>query len=118
MKRIVLIGVVLSSFIGNAQVENNWCSFDQKHAERVNNHPQYSAIVHQALSGLAQRKLDQQKSLLEVPVVVHIIHDNGIGNISDEQVLSALQILNEDYNRQNLDASSTRNTFSTAAMVL
>jgi PKD repeat protein len=53
-----------------------------------------------------------QKSILEIPVVVHILHDNGIGNISEAQVLNALEILNNDYNRLNADSASTRNTLN------
>ena len=31
-----------------------------------------------------------------VPIVFHIIHDNGPENISDAQVLDAVRVLNED----------------------
>jgi len=34
-----------------------------------------------------------------IPVVVHVIHNNGTENISDAQVLSQVQILNEDYRK-------------------
>lgn len=38
-----------------------------------------------------------------IPVVVHIIHNNGLENIADEQVYDAIRILNDDYNKQNPD---------------
>lgn len=46
--------------------------------------------------------------LYRIPVVVHVIHSNTVGtvggagnaNISDEQILSQIQVLNEDYRRQ------------------
>ncbi|MFK7785719.1 MAG: M43 family zinc metalloprotease, partial [Crocinitomicaceae bacterium] len=50
------------------------------------------------------------RSVMTVPVVIHIIHDNGVGNISDDQIMSGLEILNQDYNRLNADTSITRNT--------
>ncbi|MBP7409844.1 MAG: hypothetical protein KA941_13885 [Flavobacteriales bacterium] len=40
---------------------------------------------------------------LIIPVVFHIIHDNGDENISDAQVNDAIRILNEDFNKQNPD---------------
>lgn len=46
-----------------------------------------------------------------VPVVFHIIHNNGPENISDAQVLDAVRILNEDYNRENADWDNVRSEF-------
>lgn len=41
-----------------------------------------------------------------IPIVFHIIHANGPENISDEQVHSAVQYLNEDMRKLNSDVSS------------
>lgn len=38
-----------------------------------------------------------------IPVVVHILHQNGPENISDDQVRDALRVINEDYAKQNAD---------------
>ena len=45
----------------------------------------------------------QQKddAVLIIPVVFHIIHFNGSENISDEQVQSAIDVMNEDYSASN-----------------
>lgn len=48
------------------------------------------------------------QTIYRIPVVVHVIHSNASGtvggtnngNISDEQVASQIQVLNEDYRRQ------------------
>src|SRR5690554_449660 len=39
--------------------------------------------------------------LLIIPVVFHIIHNNGIENISDAQIQSAIDVMNADYTAQN-----------------
>ena len=36
-----------------------------------------------------------------IPVVFHIIHNNGPENISDDQVHDAIRVMNEDYNKTN-----------------
>ncbi len=36
-----------------------------------------------------------------IPVVFHIIHNNGPENISDDQVRDAVRVMNEDYNKLN-----------------
>src|SRR5205085_2751411 len=46
-----------------------------------------------------------------IPVVVHVLHNGepvGTGlNISDAQVISQINVLNQDYNRTNADAVNT-----------
>ena len=73
-------------------------------------YPDFEQRMHQGLTHAANGDGELPKSTINVPVVVHIIHDNGVGNISDEQIFDALAVLNSDYNRQNSDASNTRNT--------
>jgi PKD repeat protein len=46
-----------------------------------------------------------------VPVVFHIIHNNGPENVSDEQVYDAMRVLNEDFNRQNQDWDNVNPAF-------
>lgn len=51
------------------------------------------------------------RSTYVIPVVVHIIHNNGPENIADEQVYDAVRILNEDFNKLNPDWPSVRPEF-------
>ena len=46
-----------------------------------------------------------------IPIVFHIIHNNGPENISDAQVLDAVRILNEDFNKENPDWDNVRAEF-------
>ena len=46
-----------------------------------------------------------------IPVVFHIIHDNGPENISDAQVQDAIRILNDDLNKLNADWVNVRSQF-------
>ena len=46
-----------------------------------------------------------------IPVVFHIIHNNGTENISDAQVMDALAILNRDFRRLNADADQVQPVF-------
>ncbi len=55
----------------------------------------------------------------EIPVVVHVIHEGeavGVGNnISEAQILSQIRVLNEDFNRENIDADNTPGIFVSVA---
>jgi hypothetical protein len=59
------------------------------------------------------------QSTYRIPVVVHIIHNGepvGTGtNIPDEQVISQIKVLNEDYQRLNTDAANTPDEFAAVA---
>lgn len=53
--------------------------------------------------------------LMRIPVVVHVIHNTTAQNISDAQIQSQIQVLNEDFRRLNADAASTPAAFSGVA---
>ncbi|MEZ4738363.1 MAG: M43 family zinc metalloprotease [Flavobacteriales bacterium] len=46
-----------------------------------------------------------------IPVVFHVIHENGTENISDEQIEDAIRILNQDFNKENPDWTAVRPVF-------
>ncbi|MCE3296687.1 MAG: hypothetical protein K0R65_2401 [Crocinitomicaceae bacterium] len=49
---------------------------------------------------------DPQRVIYKVPVVFHILHNNGLENISNAQVMDGLEVLNRDYRLLNSDANS------------
>ncbi len=57
----------------------------------------------------------QQQSTIYIPVVVHIVFGNTSQNISDAQVHSQIEVLNEDFRRLNVDRKNTPNTFANVA---
>ena len=52
--------------------------------------------------------------VITIPVVVHIVYNNSTENISDAQIQTQIDVLNEDFRRLNSDAD---NTWSQAADV-
>lgn len=49
--------------------------------------------------------------VVTVPVVVHVLYTNNTQNISDAQILSQLEVLNEDYGLRNADTTVTPSVF-------
>lgn len=47
-----------------------------------------------------------------IPVVFHLLHNNGVEKISDEQILDGLAILNRDFRLQNADANNVNAAFA------
>ncbi len=50
-----------------------------------------------------------------IPVVVHVIHNYGPENISDAQVIDAIEKLNIDFSKQNADTAQTYHLFKSRA---
>ncbi len=59
----------------------------------------------------------QQKTqaVITIPVVVHVVYKTAAQNISDQQVISQIQVLNEDFTYTNPDASQTPTLFKPKA---
>jgi PKD repeat protein len=50
-------------------------------------------------------------TVYKIPVVFHVLHNGGVENISDEQILDALFIMNRDYRLLNADANNVQADF-------
>ena len=108
---LFLLVVFAASLSSYAQSTQPWCGHDMLIKRLREKNSGFDQQVHTGMvKASSGQGLQFPKITLAVPVVVHIIHDNGVGNISDEQIQDALDILNEDYRRQNPDAGVTRNT--------
>lgn len=97
----ILTIILLIIFVNNllAQIKNEPCGFD-KITNNKNIIP--SEIIIQSavnkIKSLATNK-SQDDSIKTIPIVVHIIHNGGTENISEAQIQSQIQILNEDFGK-------------------
>ena len=69
------------------------------------------AIIEQQIQYLKSNPGVEKGVIYKIPVVFHVLHNNGAENISREQILDALSILNRDYKRLNTDANSVATPF-------
>jgi hypothetical protein len=56
-----------------------------------------------------------RSGLIRIPVVVHVVWHTAAENISDAQIASQIEVLNEDFRRLNADAASTPGAFAAVA---
>ena len=61
------------------------------------------------------KKQSNASTSFTIPVVFHILYKNDSEFINSQQILSQLDVLNEDFNRNNSDANQTPNDFLNAA---
>ena len=54
---------------------------------------------------------EKRAELLIIPIVFHVIHFNGVENISDDQIYDAVNVLNTDFRALNPDLSTVIEEF-------
>jgi len=57
----------------------------------------------------------QLKSIITIPIVVHVVYNSPQQNISDQQIQSQITVLNNDYRRTNIDAMMTPSVWTSVA---
>jgi hypothetical protein len=94
--------------------EQNKPGFQQRQA-RFENWLQKKIATRKSL----QYNRSRTQAVYQIPIVVHVIHNGepvGVGrNIPDAQILSQIQVINDDFNRNNADASQTPPEFAAVA---
>jgi hypothetical protein len=96
------------------------CATDEANALLWRNQPEYKNLmqeVEKAATLYLQNRPGQRTHTLgdTIPVVFHVLYNTPQQNISDLQILTQLDVLNEDFNRRNPDATNTPAPFLSVA---
>jgi len=127
MKHIFTSFLVLFVLSVSAQVQPK-NSFDPSNAregetvEYCHQHKKMAALMqnpeyqyHRMMDSLEEiqlaKKPIQKATIYKIPVVFHVLHNNGVENISDEQIFDCLDLLNRDYRLLNQDANNVHAEF-------
>lgn len=123
MKNLLLIAFAVLSISGLKAQQQEWCATDEMLQEYFTSNPDAEQsfwaeqIQLSEFSQLNSIKGGQNNKapLVTIPVVVHVIHYNGIGNITKQQIEDGIRVLNEDFQKLNSDTSNTRTIFRNIA---
>jgi len=94
------------------------CGFDMHMHELLENNPEeVEKLLHDdaQITELSQHVAQRAGEKNVFPVVVHILHSNGVGDIDFNQVENAIELLNAHYRREHADTSVTRSIFKADA---
>jgi hypothetical protein len=83
-------------FAYNYSSAQDSCGSDEIFQEMMKNDPVFRKK--QELIKQRSSSRSQVQGLITIPVVVHVVYNNSEENVSDEQIYSQLQVLNEDFN--------------------
>ncbi len=98
-KRIITFSIILISLVMKAQTIEP-CFFDKYQRTNKQAIDRAESIIQDNINTTKQKVLNHNPNLKTIPVVVHVIHDGGVSNISDAQVQTQIDILNEDFRKK------------------
>jgi PKD repeat protein len=110
-----LCAVLLLSGIGSAAAQS--CGSDIWLQNFLKEHPEEIARIKALDEGARQYKPSGVRSKYIIPMVFHVIHTGGPENISKEQILDQIRVLNQDFNLTNPNKSKIRSPFKTLAAI-
>ncbi len=87
-------------------------AYREAHPEHVHEMEQNALELEMFTREFISSNQAKDNEVYTIPVVFHIVHNNGPENISPEQVQDAIRVLNEDFSAQNLGASAVRPEFT------
>src|SRR5687767_6846450 len=104
----MLSGASGNAFAQTATPTRN-CSTMEQFARQVQADPAFKSN-HDAIEAYTQKrisagKVNQRTGVITIPVVVHVVYNTSAQNISDAQIQSQINILNQDFRKLNADVS-------------
>lgn len=117
IKKLIPALLVLCSAAGSIYAQDysqkKTCASDEMYWKQVKEHPE-TIEIEQALEREIQEKLKNidlhayakgTATVYDVPVVVHVIHDYGVENLSDDAIYSAVKHWTDTYMEQSPDTA-------------
>lgn len=124
MKKLLFLSLTYCMTVSLVNSQNNQeiikCATDEYMSEMFQNNPnflkEYQDLNQEVYDDLNKGdQSNKNQTTIIVPTVVHVIHINGSGNISEAQVIDGLNIINNDLKRLNSDTGDTRSIFTGVA---
>lgn len=100
-KTIILILTITTFFVS---VDAQRCSTDElyeQYLERIPTLAEKEREIENFIQNWSPTNANQRDGLITIPVVVHILYKSEIENISDLQIYSQIEVLNEDFRLLN-----------------
>ena len=98
--------------IVNIAKSQHKCGSDMHYDRILQEHPEAKLLEDQMNAEADSKKVESRAAIYTIPVVFHVIHTNGAENISREQILDQMRVLNEDFNLLNSNRNKLRSAFA------
>jgi hypothetical protein len=117
MKKKLFILILAASNISSYTQER--CGTEAMNKYKMENYPNYriarEKVNTQTENWIKDNANYRPKSIITIPVVVHVVWKTNIQNISNTQIQSQIDALNKDYRRTNIDVINTPSVWQSVA---
>ena len=116
MKKITLVILLITSTFSYSQER---CATEIYSDLLEEKYPEY-AVQRQKVNSQTQKWIKNNpiisnKTIITIPVVIHVVWNTNAENISDAQIFSQMDVLNADFRRTNVDAINTPSVWQSVA---
>jgi hypothetical protein len=112
----LMLGMMLIGSTANAQVRS--CGTMENLERLIAEDPSLETRMQQ-IEAETQEIINSpgrsMSAVINIPVVVHVVYNTSAQNISDAQIRSQIDVLNEDFRRLNADKVNTPSAFTASA---
>jgi len=112
MKKVLFFLAVLFPFFAAAQRN---CGTMEHYERAIQENPSYE-LNQQEIENFTNEFLahynGEDRAIVTIPVVVHVVYNTTTENISDAQILTQIDVLNKDFAKMNADAANTPSIFT------
>ncbi|MEV0695575.1 zinc metalloprotease [Streptomyces sp. NPDC050388] len=88
---------------------SRWCGAMEVHRRLLDQNPEYAgnrALVEDTAAEYeAGKSMTAREGVTSIPVVVHVVHNTPQQDISDAQITSQIDVLNQDFRKKNPDVT-------------
>tara|TARA_R110002049_G_scaffold260571_2_gene436480 strand:+ start:1288 stop:3444 length:2157 start_codon:yes stop_codon:yes gene_type:complete len=114
-KSIIKITTIIALLFSFSSINAQKCGTDHTVYEQMLQDPVSRKQIEQLYEQAQLAPSGNKAPTIVVPVVVHVIHSNGVGNISLAQIQDGIDKINRDFNKSNADTSQIRSVFANLA---
>ncbi len=115
MKKFLLVLAVLTA-TSVSHAQSHRCGTMDVHQRLLQNDSEYQLmreVINQHIQHFesTQSEHDVNRVVYTIPVVFHVVYQNATENISDAQLLSQIDVLNDDFRKLNSNFNTTPSVF-------
>ncbi len=118
MKKVFLSITLFLLFAGITTAQHRSCAAEEVLQQQLRDNPAMRQEVERIMQHTEQFLAHggtQDRLVVTIPVVVHVVYNNTTQNLSDAQIASQLDVLNADFRRLNSDAGNTPSVWQSIA---